>query len=70
MPGDNSGGSRLSAGVGGGGAFEGLTVNVKFYEDNPGSAQNMRHFRKKWVGEGGGGVGGGSQGLSPESATG
>ena len=38
---------------GGRGAFEGLTMNVEFYEDNSGSAQKMRFFRKKKGGGGG-----------------
>ena len=46
-----SGRSRPSAkGVGaGGGSFEGLTMNVEFCEDNSGSEQKMRYFRKiRW----------------------
>ena len=38
-----------------GGAFEGLTKIVDFCEDNSGSAQKMRYFRKNWRGGGGGG---------------
>ena len=58
-----SGESRPSAtGMGEGGAFEGLTMNVEFYEDNSGSAQKMRYFRKiKGAG--------GPPGPSPGSAT-
>ena len=31
---------------GGGGAFEGLTVNVEICEDNSGRSKKMRYFRK------------------------
>ena len=41
-----SGGSRPSAKRGLGGAFEGLTMNVEFCEDNSGSSKKMRYFRK------------------------
>ena len=38
-----SGGSRPSPK---GGAFEGLTMNVEFCEDNAGRSNKMRYFRK------------------------
>ena len=39
---------------GGGGAFEGLTINVEFCEDNSGGrSKKMRYFRKYKVGEAG-----------------
>ena len=41
-----SSGSRPKGG--GGSAFEGLTTNVEFCEDNSGRSKKMRHFRKKW----------------------
>ena len=39
--------------------MEGLTINVKFYDDNSGSGQKMRYIRKIRAGGGGGGGGGG-----------
>ena len=36
---------HLSEG-GGGGAFEDLTMNVEFYEDNSGGSMKMRYFLK------------------------
>ena len=46
----SSGRSRPSVKGGGGGG-----LNVEFWEDNSGSAQKMRYFRKNNVGGGGGG---------------
>ena len=40
-----SGGSRPSP-KGGGGAFEGLTINAEFCKDNSGRSKKMRYFRK------------------------
>ena len=31
---------------GGGGTFEGFTMNVEFCEDNPSSSKKMRYFQK------------------------
>ena len=43
---------RLS-GWGGRGAFEGLTMNVEFCEDNSSSSKKIRYFRKNKGGGGG-----------------
>ena len=44
---------------GGGGVFEGLTINVEFCEDNSGRSKKMRYISEKNNGGGGGGKGGG-----------